>query len=355
MNNELILRLKEIYRLLEDEQSRDIYLNRLNFLITGDYSYIRYIVEKYVPELEPLNGKAVSNLLNSLSSDCPIILYGAGEDARSNLHYFKGDSRIKGFCDRDERKQKEGCEGYPVISPAELLDDDSKANIIISTHRGQKEIKEFLSANGIENNRIYEMSPYMFCLDTEQYFNPDFMLFDEREVFVDAGSKDLYTAKKLSTYVDKIEKIYAFEPDPNNYIQCLKNIQWFEEGKVEVIPCGTWSEKKTLSFKATADGSSHIADDGEISIDVITIDEVISNSDKVTFIKMDVEGAELESLKGAKNTILRDKPKLAICIYHKAEDMVTIPLYIKSLVPEYKLYIRHHSNGAGETVLYAMP
>lgn len=69
---------------------------------------------------------------------------------------------------------------------------------------------------------------------------------------------------------------------------------------------------------------------------------------------MDVEGAELESLKGASGTIQRYKPKLAICIYHKPEDMTEIPLYIKSLVPEYKLYVRHHSNSIAETVLYAI-
>lgn len=355
MNNELILKLKEVYELLEDEQSKDIYLNRLNYLITGDYSYISHIVERYVPELEPLNGKAISSLLTSLDDDRPIFLYGAGEDARANLHYFQGDARIKGFCDRDKNKQKEGCEGYPVISPEQLLADHSGANIIISTHRGQREIKEFLSVNGIEDSRIHEMSPYMFCLDTEQYFNPDFMRFAEKEVFVDAGSKDLVTAKKLRDYADKIEKIYAFEPDPDNYKKCLKNREWFEHGTVELIPYGTWSEKKTLCFSATADGSSHITDDGECRVNVITIDEVVSDSSKVTFIKMDVEGSELESLKGAKNIIRRDRPKLAICIYHKPEDSVTIPLYIKSLVPGYKLYIRHHSNGAGETVLYAMP
>lgn len=71
-------------------------------------------------------------------------------------------------------------------------------------------------------------------------------------------------------------------------------------------------------------------------------------------IKMDVEGAELESLKGARETILRNRPKLAICIYHKPEDMTEIPLYIKSLVPEYKFFVRHHSNYFAETVLYAI-
>ena len=69
---------------------------------------------------------------------------------------------------------------------------------------------------------------------------------------------------------------------------------------------------------------------------------------------MDIEGAELESLQGARKTIRRDRPKLAVCIYHKPEDMIEIPLYIKELVPEYKLYIRHHSNSGTETVLYAV-
>ncbi len=71
-------------------------------------------------------------------------------------------------------------------------------------------------------------------------------------------------------------------------------------------------------------------------------------------IKMDIEGAELEALKGAKKTIQRDKPKLAICIYHKTEDLWEIPLYIKELVSEYCLYIRHQTFGTGDTVLYAV-
>ncbi|EOS66974.1 FkbM family methyltransferase [Oscillibacter sp. 1-3] len=98
-----------------------------------------------------------------------------------------------------------------------------------------------------------------------------------------------------------------------------------------------------------------MCDDGEIVVPVATIDEIVEKENpKVTMIKMDIEGSELEALKGAKKTIQRNKPKLAICIYHKPEDMLEIPLYIKSLVPEYKLYVRHHSNSNVETVLYAV-
>lgn len=110
-----------------------------------------------------------------------------------------------------------------------------------------------------------------------------------------------------------------------------------------------------MFFDAAGTASSKIlSEPTNIAVDVAAIDDIVDPEDKITFIKMDVEGAELESLKGAKRTIQRDYPKLAICIYHKPEDMVTIPTYIKKLVPEYKLYIRHHTYHTEETVLYAI-
>lgn len=83
------------------------------------------------------------------------------------------------------------------------------------------------------------------------------------------------------------------------------------------------------------------------------MDDVVD--EKVTFIKMDIEGAEYEALLGAKETIQKNKPKLAISIYHKPEDIISIPKLIKSMVPNYRLYIRHYSNADNETVLYAIP
>jgi hypothetical protein len=69
---------------------------------------------------------------------------------------------------------------------------------------------------------------------------------------------------------------------------------------------------------------------------------------------MDIEGSELEALRGAKKTIQHTKPRLAISLYHKPEDILVIPLYIQSLVPEYKYYIRHNEIGMGGLVLYAL-
>lgn len=99
-------------------------------------------------------------------------------------------------------------------------------------------------------------------------------------------------------------------------------------------------------------GCGTICESAEEVIEVDTIDNIVE--EKVTFIKMDVEGAELEALQGASKTIIKNKPTLAICVYHKREDLITIPQYIKELVPEYKLYLRGHFIYASELVLYAV-
>ena len=88
-------------------------------------------------------------------------------------------------------------------------------------------------------------------------------------------------------------------------------------------------------------------------VSVAAMDDMRECQD-ATFIKMDLEGAEMQALQGAENLIKRNKPKLAVCIYHSDQDMLEIIRYIHKIVPEYSLYVRQHSNGIGETVLYAV-
>lgn len=118
-----------------------------------------------------------------------------------------------------------------------------------------------------------------------------------------------------------------------------------------MIPKGLWSEKKELRLKSGGTGSV-ISDDGDMVINVDCIDHVIK--EQVTFIKMDIEGAEYEALLGARKTILKYKPKLAICVYHKAEDIWKLPGLIHQFNPEYVFYFRHYSFADNETVLYAL-
>lgn len=151
-----------------------------------------------------------------------------------------------------------------------------------------------------------------------------------------------------------IKKIYAFEADPANFEQCRK---YYAENnmvdKVEFIGKGLWDKKSVMRIGSGQSASdSSVGLTGNFTVEVTTLDGEVGD-DKVTFIKMDIEGAELKALKGAKETIAKNKPRLAICIYHKPEDIYEIPEYILSVVPEYRFWIRHYTSNAWETVLYA--
>ncbi len=104
---------------------------------------------------------------------------------------------------------------------------------------------------------------------------------------------------------------------------------------------------------SSVSSSSSFSEEGTFSIETDTIDAVL-NGGAATFIKMDVEGSELASLRGAENTIKNHKPTLAICIYHKKEDLWEIQRYIRELVPEYWFYIRAYEDTVIELVLYAV-
>ena len=116
---------------------------------------------------------------------------------------------------------------------------------------------------------------------------------------------------------------------------------------------GTYCRKDTLHFSDGMDTGSCIQSSGGTVIEVDSIDNIV-NGGEVTYIKMDIEGAELDTLKGARNTIMKYRPKLAVCVYHKMDDLLTIPDYILSLHSDYRLYLRNYSKNGREAVLYAL-
>lgn len=197
----------------------------------------------------------------------------------------------------------------------------------------------------------------LYLADNRQYFNElTFCQNSENEVYVDCGAYIGDTIMKYASFTNgKYRKIYAFEPNKQNMLELNENVASLSN--IEIINSGTWSERSILQFEEKGSASQIVNQGGKIMIPVITIDEVV-NDDKVSFIKMDVEGSELESLKGAQCTISRNMPKLAICCYHKRDDILELYHYIKSFDNEkikYKFYLRHHSNSVYETVLYAIP
>lgn len=187
----------------------------------------------------------------------------------------------------------------------------------------------------------------------EQYFPKGIIGLSGSEVFVDGGA---YTGDTLLTFMrlsgGKYAKCYAFEPDPANAAKLNATVAKRGLRDVNVVGKGLWSKAAALPFAVwQGTSASSISGTGEATVEVDAIDNMAPDA---TFIKMDIEGAELEALKGAAGTIKRNHPKLAICLYHKPGDLIEIPLFIKALVPEYKLYLRQHQPVSCELVLYAV-
>ena len=281
-------------------------------------------------------------------------LNGLGIDDCRIIRYIHKDESY--YARLDERYEEKDFYGYRVVSPAEVFRMTEPKSIVICTTKYMEEVKEYLRRNRIKEKEIIDIRPFFKCGTGDDYFYEDFLSYSDHEVFVDAGCYDLGTTADFARLCSGLKKVYAFEPDPANYENCLRRLERERAllPETTVLPYGTWSSSTELSFSSTADGCAHIGE-GKTIIKTAAIDDIVENSDKITFIKMDVEGSELESLKGAQKIIKRDRPKLAICIYHKPEDILTLPLYIKTLVPEYKLYLRSYSNAENEMVLYAVP
>lgn len=344
--------LKQIYDMLEDEESKDIYINKVNYLITGKSCHLDHIIDICVPDLKRMKCSLAQDIRDRFPG-FDVVIWGCGYSVQNNIECCKEIEKLICFCDRDSRKQKEGFLGFPVISPEELLSKHTDAVIVIGTGNYLEEIKAELGRGGIPCEHILNLGNYVPMSSICQYFEEPFLTYGDEEVFVDAGAFDLFSTMRLQEICKgRLKKAYAFEPDRVNFDKCRDVVERKNLSYVELMPYGTWDEVKTLNFSQMGSARSDICDNGNTVINTMPIDEAVK--EPVTFIKMDVEGAELKSLIGARDTIRRDRPKLAISIYHKYEDMVQIPLYIKSLVPDYKLYVRHYSNNASETVLYAV-
>lgn len=192
-------------------------------------------------------------------------------------------------------------------------------------------------------------------INSHSYFSQDFYPISSDEVLFDCGAFTGDTIEDFVTFTNKkYKKIVAFEPDEKN----VKRLNAFINNKIEnvvVIQKATGDKNGKVAFLNNGNMFSKTVDvkdsSDELIVDIVRLDNYIDYHP--TLIKMDIEGAELDSLIGATQIIKTLKPKLAICIYHMPFDFYEIPKFLKSLVPEYKFKVRQHESGFCETVLYA--
>lgn len=209
-----------------------------------------------------------------------------------------------------------------------------------------------------------------------QYF-PCFLKPLSAEVFIDGGAFDGDTLRAIPW---GFSRAVAFEPDPVNAAKlCLGKGSTeqeagnlaaganpaspppssflpapFSSGSVFVHQALLGDAPATVRFDARGDMGSARSESGMLSLPVVTLDDVLEH-EQPTFLKLDVEGDEIAALRGARVMLQRAQPVVAVCVYHKSEDLWQIPLFLRETLPEHRLFLRLHENDGFELVAYAVP
>ncbi|MCI9623119.1 MAG: FkbM family methyltransferase [Lachnospiraceae bacterium] len=343
-----MLKIGSIKESLCDEESRILFDAKIDYMITRDERQFYEVIDKldkhwYCQELnEALERADVKG----------IIIFGCGHDGRRTKKILELCNHApRYFCDSDTEKVGKIVEGLEVVSLDDILERFRDYLIVLGSAKYAEEMYHMLVSRKFPKDRILYSKYKMLVAECgKQYF--DIFSAGENEVFVDGGGFNGDTFFDFVTWTKgEYKKIYVFEPNAEMAQEIKKRIKNEKISGVELYQNALWNKKESLSFLESGAGSC-ILNTGTATTEGVSLDEIVKD-EKVSYIKMDVEGSELKALQGAKETIKNNKPKLAICIYHKPEDILDLLTYILELVPEYKLSIRHYTSCMWETVLYA--
>lgn len=182
---------------------------------------------------------------------------------------------------------------------------------------------------------------YLFeCQVREDEPYEEFLKLSEKESFLDLGA---YTGDTVSDFITRAgdyEKIIAVEPDLKTFKKLQRNTEGIRD--IEIINKCISDFSGKGKFAMNAGRNSVVCETGDTT-DFITVDDLLTDG-KISFIKMDVEGEEIKAISSAKNTILKNKPKMLISCYHRTDDLISIPREVFKIRDDYKIYIRHFSS-----------
>ena len=188
-----------------------------------------------------------------------------------------------------------------------------------------------------------------------QYFDPIIpKCFD---VFVDCGGYTGDTLESAYKLLDKIGHYYIFEPDKGNVLEIYNVLRKLKDKNVTIVEKGVWSEETVLRFSSN-NSASRLDMSGDIVVDVTTIDSVVDTCGKQSvYIKMDIEGSEVQALLGSSQLIKKMHPYMAISVYHKRDDLFTIPDVIDAISDNsYDFFLRYYGDSCFcELILYCIP
>ncbi len=192
----------------------------------------------------------------------------------------------------------------------------------------------------------------------ETYFPSDLISFRDDEVFVDCGAFDGDVIKTfLQSRGDKFKSIVALEPDPENFRSLQKHVSTLDEQikrKISLRGVAVAAQAGKLPFDSTGTVASSAGISGTAEVDGVPLSEILLDHEP-SFIKMDIEGAELDALSGARSLIEKGSAVWAVCVYHRQADLWEIPLFINSISDKYRLFLRRYAEECWESICYAIP
>jgi FkbM family methyltransferase len=191
-----------------------------------------------------------------------------------------------------------------------------------------------------------------------QYFPDDLFELSEDEAFVDCGAFD---GDSLRVFFERQPTFrgtfIAIEPDPINLHSLKQYVATLPKGwrdRVTILPLVLGARRENVRFEASGLASAGINSTSSLEVESVPLDEILADT-RATFIKMDIEGAEMDALIGARRSIKTALPVLAICVYHKPDHLWRIPLLIRSYFDEYRFFLRPHNEEGRDLVCYGIP
>lgn len=183
----------------------------------------------------------------------------------------------------------------------------------------------------------------------------------ESDIVIDAGGCWGDTALYFASMAGSRGRVYTFEFIPSNLeiMRANLNLNDALSPNITIVENPVWSQSDQTLFCIDNGPGSRVSSQrlssDDITMKTVSIDDFIERRqlDRVDFIKMDIEGAELATLKGAEQVLRKFRPQLAVSVYHRPEDLVEIPRYLASLDLGYEFYLGHHTIHLEETILYA--
>ena len=342
--------IKKIYENMQDDVSKRIFIKRLSYALSGDKKEMDKLVlnemERYGQE--DIANRLVAWIQNRGEPGKPVNVFGAGFAGQQIVNVLRLKHIPVGqIYDNNPRLWGKRILGCRIEKPEKIC---PKELVVLGVNSHREEILEQLGNIGVRKSDLFVPDGLWWLGKYTQYFDGDILAPDEHEVFIDGGSLDGGDSVSFINWCNgKYDAVYAFEPDEGNLDKMYAIADRYSS--VHICPAGLWNGDGELRFSSGMGENCSVSEGGNTVIRVSSIDNTLMGK-PVTYIKLDIEGSEMEALKGAEETIRQYKPRLAVCVYHKPEDIIEIPK--KILNPGYKFWMRHYSYLHTETVLYAV-